>query len=316
MLQRGRVEAISAQDNTTARELLSQEKCISKEGAKLLKSVKENLGPKRHYAQSLEIVSKDEHFIRRRGYSQVPTSNRAGKWVRYRENLPNRDSPDPILTPTMQGGMAWERPQVKLNWKELGEKQQVTEMPMKGMEIALSFSSTYPISIIDEKFKQVLEISKVQIGLKLEHAKCFVPLDTTTAPEGKRETSEENLWTPQTSSIVPENLPGLFLLYCMEFLQDDPPIISNFDKSPKLNSKGSKEKLNSFERAFSLDLAVLFGLIYNKENGHRTDRQLQSVLCRDGRPPSQLQMLGHKEHQWGPRSMEFCVSSFSKGFHI
>lgn len=188
--------------------------------------------------------------------------------------------------------MTWERPDIKFlkpKWKDLGDKLQNMEIPIKGMEIASSFCPLFPIGMIDEEFKQVLETSKLQIRLKLEHVKCFVPFDATKAPEGKGETSDKQLWTPKTTSIVPENLPALFLLYCMEFLQHDPPIAASLDIGPELNVEGANEKPNSFLGALtsliikppsshdfvfalkcsvSLALAVLFGLIYNKENGY------------------------------------------------
>lgn len=90
--------------------------------------------------------------------------------------------------------MKWERPQLIFltpSWKDLGGKLQEMEIPLRGMEIALSFCPHFPVGMIDEEFKQALQSYKAQIGLKLEHAKCFVPLDVTTAPEGKVETSEK-----------------------------------------------------------------------------------------------------------------------------
>ncbi|PON68615.1 fusaric acid resistance family protein [Parasponia andersonii] len=225
------LEALSAQDTTAAQELISQEKCLSKIGLKLLRSVKDNLG-----------------------------------------------------------GMAWERPQIKFltpNLKDLGEKLQAMEIPMRGMEIALSVCPDFPIGVIDEGFKQVLQSSKAQIGPKLEHVKCLLPFDATMAPDGKVETSEKPIWITKTTIF--ENLPALFLLYCMEFLKDDSPNVPNLESTPKLNSEESKESRGSFRRALSsliirptssrnfvfafkcsisLGLAVLFGLIYNKENGY------------------------------------------------
>ncbi|XP_062094351.1 uncharacterized protein LOC133800410 [Humulus lupulus] len=227
------LEILYAQNTTEAEELMAQERCLSNMGLELIRSVENNLG-----------------------------------------------------------GMAWERPQIKLltlNWKNLGEKLQEMQLFMRGMEIALSYCTNFSTGIADEEFKQVLQNLKAQICLKLEHAKCFLAFDATTAPVGKVDTSEKPIWKVKTTSTISKNLPALFLLYCMEFLQDDPPTAPQLGNTPKLKNEESNERLNSFHRALSiliiklpsshnfvfalkcsisLGLAVLFGLIYNKENGY------------------------------------------------
>ena len=160
---------------------------------------------------------------------------------------------------------------------------------MKGMEIALSSCPVFPVEMIDEELKQVLQKSKAQIALKFEHAKCFVPFDATTAPEGKVETSEDQILRLKTTSTTPENLSAFFLLYCMQFLQEDSPIAPNMKSTQKLKTEEPTETLNGCQRALrrmivrplsshnfvfafkcsvSLGLAVFVGLIYNKLNGY------------------------------------------------
>lgn len=70
---------------------------------------------------------------------------------------------------------------LKLNRKELGEKQQVTEMPMKGMEIALSFSPR-EVQTSSRNF-QSTNRPKTRACKVL----CAFGCNATTAPEGKRE---------------------------------------------------------------------------------------------------------------------------------
>ncbi|PON84674.1 P-hydroxybenzoic acid efflux pump subunit [Trema orientale] len=236
------VEALSNHDTSTAaatRELIAQEKCLSKTGLELLQIVRDN-----------------------------------------------------------QGGMAWERPSIKFlksGLKDLGEKLQEVEVPLRGMEIALSFwPELLHIGMIDKELKQVLQISKERIiGLKLKNiAKRIV------SSEGESEISEKRPLpaksTTTTSFSIPMNPAALFILYCMEFLQDDPPTIPNSDNTPK-KTEESNGTLNSFQRALnnliirppsssssssrhklvfafkcsiSLGFATLFGLMYDKTNGY------------------------------------------------
>ncbi|KAH7514448.1 hypothetical protein FEM48_Zijuj11G0090700 [Ziziphus jujuba var. spinosa] len=226
------VEAISAQDQTAARELICQEKALSKSGARLLQDIKNNLG-----------------------------------------------------------GMKWERPQLKFlkaNDIDLVKKLQEMELPLRGMEISLSFCPSIPVQMMDDGLKHVLHVSKVQAGLKLEQAKCSAPFDGTTAPEGKGETLDRPIWTTKTTSTTQEDLSAMFLLYCMALLTDGPPVSQDLPNNLNEDSEESKEILYNFRKAWSnlnirarsqkfsfalkcslsLGLAVFFGLLYQKENGY------------------------------------------------
>ncbi|PON44526.1 P-hydroxybenzoic acid efflux pump subunit [Parasponia andersonii] len=231
------VEALSTHDTSTAaatRELIAQEKCLSKTGLELLQIVRDN-----------------------------------------------------------QGGMAWERPSIKLlksSLKDLGEKLQEVEVPLRGMQIALLFSpELLHIGMIDKEWEQVLQMSKERIiGLKLKNiAKCI------ESSEGESEISEKRpspAKSTTTSFSIPKNPAALFILYCMEFLQGDPPTIPNSDNTPK-KTEESNGTSNSFQRplnnliirppsssrqklvfafkcSISLGFATLFGLMYDKTNGY------------------------------------------------
>ncbi|XP_017976000.1 PREDICTED: uncharacterized protein LOC18597785 [Theobroma cacao] len=232
------VEAFCARDNVAALDLIAEARLFSKTGAKLLRSIK-------------------------------------GK----------------------HEGMLWEKPRfrfLKPKRSDPGEKLQEMEMPIRGMEVALSTCISFPVRMLDEELQGVLQISKKQIALKLEQAKCSVPFDAATAPETKGEYTDRSSWTQKAISTSHEDLSPFFFLYCMELLQDDPEcIVENEDgKSKKQESSQPKKQgksrveliwcsLLSFSRrlsserlvfaikcSFSLGLAVLLGLIYNKENGY------------------------------------------------
>ncbi|KAL5550000.1 hypothetical protein UlMin_000176, partial [Ulmus minor] len=227
------VEAISDQHNSTAHDFIAQQKYLSQTGLELLQTVNNNLG-----------------------------------------------------------GMVWERPQIiflKPNCAELGEKLQDMEIPIREMERALSSCTLFPVDMIDEEFKQLLQNLKLQVSLKLEHAKCFVPFEATTAPGVKGKALEKPLWMPKTKIKMPENLPALFLLYCMEFLLNGSPSAGKIEDNPTkkteesnksksddqrvrscvfLRSPSSQSLIFALKCSVSLGLSVLFGLMYNTENGY------------------------------------------------
>lgn len=188
--------------------------------------------------------------------------------------------------------MLWERPDIKFlrpNHKDLGEKLQEMEMPIRGMEMALSSCASFPVNMINEELRGHLQNSELQISLKLLQAKYSVPSEATTAPEGKRETSDKPLWTNKTTTTIHQDLPALFFLYCMELLLGDLPIARNPENTPKCTDKPSdtqtqaqcickrvwrsiKPSLRNFifalKCSIALGLAVLLGMIYNKEQGY------------------------------------------------
>ncbi|KAK6290442.1 hypothetical protein POUND7_001983 [Theobroma cacao] len=232
------VEAFCARDNVAALDLIAEARSFSKTGAKLLRSIK-------------------------------------GK----------------------HEGMLWEKPRfrfLKPKRSDPGEKLQEMEMPIRGMEVALSTCISFPVRMLDEELQGVLQISKKQIALKLEQAKCSVPFDAATAPETKGEYTDRSSWTQKAISTSHEDLSPFFFLYCMELLQDGPEcIVENEEGKSKIQESSQPKKqgesrveliwcsLLSFSRllsserlvfaikcSLSLGLAVLLGLIYNKENGY------------------------------------------------
>ncbi|KAH8506197.1 hypothetical protein H0E87_013136 [Populus deltoides] len=192
-----------------------------------------------------------------------------------------------------RGGMACEKPQIrKLN---PGENLQDIEILMKGVEIALDSCPSFPVSMIDEGIKQALLDMKGKIGLKLQNAKCLAPFDATTAPEAKA--GESNVLAPKIGGATQADLPAFFFLYCLELLSRELPVGQNPECNSEntnktdtrdVTSKRDQEKANlrktwdystiklpNMERwtlatkcSLSMGFAVLFGLIFNKENGY------------------------------------------------
>ncbi|KAF5737156.1 hypothetical protein HS088_TW13G00034 [Tripterygium wilfordii] len=198
-----------------------------------------------------------------------------------------------------QVGVQWEKPNFSLFKRcciDPGEKLQGVEILMRGMGIAINSQRSFPVGIIDEELRHVLQSMKANINLKLEHAKCFTPF-STTVPEMKGETSEQPYsLLHRINATTHEDLPSFFFLYCMELLQDNshisrPPTCTpaNPQNSDAKETGDSKNQATSILKRFrdsqiikasserlifatkcslSLGLAVLFGLIYDKGNGY------------------------------------------------
>lgn len=190
--------------------------------------------------------------------------------------------------------MLWERPQMKFlkrNCIDQGENLQHIEIPIKGMEMALTCISC-PVSMMGEELREVSRNLEVHIGQKFKQAEFSMPFDAT-ASERRGEFLDRSLWKFHNISITQEELPVLFFFYCVELLLDDSPGA----RIPKCDTQNSdteessaleNQTMGSFNRAWSsldiiptnqslvfafkcslsLGLAVLFGLIYSKENGY------------------------------------------------
>ncbi|KAK9289977.1 hypothetical protein L1049_008139 [Liquidambar formosana] len=151
--------------------------------------------------------------------------------------------------------------------------------------------------MIDQDLPYVLQLVKEQICLKLRQAKCSIPFDATTAPERKGELLDSYLRTLRAVFPTQKDLPAFFFLFCIKLLQDDScitlnpePILENSQKRNREESRDShkRAKCSSFKRnegsgnqrpsserlvfaikcSLTLGLAVLIGLIYNKEEAY------------------------------------------------
>ncbi|MBA0551500.1 hypothetical protein Golob_022382 [Gossypium lobatum] len=185
-------------------------------------------------------------------------------------------------------GMLWEKPWLRFlkpKRSDPGEKLQEMDMPIQGMEWALTTCTSFPVRMMDEELVDVLQIEKKQIALKLEQAMRSVPFDAATTPDMKGENTDRSPWTQKAISTNHEDLSSFFFLYCMELLQDGPACILKNGEEAKIQESSQQKKqgksrvkqMQSFHRenfvfaikcSLSLGLAVLFGLIYNNEDGY------------------------------------------------
>ncbi|EEF31018.1 conserved hypothetical protein [Ricinus communis] len=188
-----------------------------------------------------------------------------------------------------QGSMKWERLPFKFlrhYYMNPGEKLQELEIPLKGMEMALTGISSFPVKMAEGETKESLQLEE-HVSLTLKQIKNCLPCDSLTVPESKAETIIESLQTLQIIPKATQDLSSLFFLFCMKLLHCKPLPKQTSSKqesegsttSSKKNSfldsiwtnwamnVRSKRLMPAFKCSLSLGLAILFGLLYSKENG-------------------------------------------------
>ncbi|KAI5412333.1 hypothetical protein KIW84_057129 [Lathyrus oleraceus] len=187
---------------------------------------------------------------------------------------------------TTLDGVYWKRPQTIISNSriDLEEKLQDLDIPIRGMDIALSSGLSFPVGGIDEELRGVLLDCREQISQKLDQqAKCFVPFDVTTAQEMKQGIFNKYL------SIAYKDLPTSFFLYCVQLLVGDVSISKKTDHALKKAQKSGnccqwcfnkisellknlipsyKGLIFAFKSSLSLGLAVLLVLLYDRNNAY------------------------------------------------
>nr|XP_043638236.1 uncharacterized protein LOC122609242 [Erigeron canadensis] len=163
------------------------------------------------------------------------------------------------------------------------EKLQDIEMPIQGLQIALNDFHSFPPKILDKNLKDNLDKLIETINQSFEQLKSCIPSDSATFPESNL----ENLMLSLRS--FPQNhkdLSSFFFLFCSKLLHRKMITENTSPNSPlSSNNEGNKKKpqLTLFEQistylmhrrfmlalkcSLSVGFAVLFGLIYSKQNG-------------------------------------------------
>ncbi|RVW66150.1 hypothetical protein CK203_007342 [Vitis vinifera] len=198
-----------------------------------------------------------------------------------------------------QGSMQWERLPLKMFkpcYKNPGERLQCIQMPLRGMEIALTSSPSFPVRIMDGELKQGLVLLEEHLSLTLKQLElqCSSPSDSSTVPESTAENVVKSLQNFQTIPPTHKELPYFFFLFCMKLLHSE-SMAKPFSSCLQPNSVGKNEGVDdsgkqkgsflegvssiwsmkvdrsrlmpALKCSLSLGLAVLFGMIYSKENG-------------------------------------------------
>lgn len=200
-----------------------------------------------------------------------------------------------ILIDDQQGHMQWERlPWSKPFYKNTAEKLQRIQMPLRGMEIALTSSPSFPVGILlddggplKEGLLQLEEHISLTLPEQLQLKFSSPPASSSTVPESTADNVAKSIHNIQTIPASHKELPYFFFLFCIKLLHNESIANSTNScvqpNSPSKNEgandsgkpKGSALLMNVDRRrlmpalkcSLSLGLAVLFGMIYSKGNG-------------------------------------------------
>ncbi|PIA39051.1 hypothetical protein AQUCO_02700312v1 [Aquilegia coerulea] len=196
-----------------------------------------------------------------------------------------------------QESMQWERPQCispQLYYMKPLDKVEALELPLRGMELALTSSPTFPFRVADQDLSVLLLSLKENTSVRSDQPKGS-PYSSSTMSETKSQILDKSLQTLQPSFPDKNDLPSLFVLYCITLIQTDiktdQPVkiaaTNNLALIPKESMKVHKQELCpignswrdwngriSYERimlalkcSLSLGFAVFFGMKFSRENG-------------------------------------------------
>ncbi|KAL8036612.1 hypothetical protein ABFX02_12G169800 [Erythranthe guttata] len=184
----------------------------------------------------------------------------------------------------LQEGMKWERPwsrYLEPNKVSPGEILQNVELQMRGIEYSLVSS---PVQTIDqEHLSNVLQGLSIQLEKRLEQLTCSSPYNSSKESETRGEFTEQPSLPIEAMSPILEHGWAFFYFSCVDmllsdssaspkYLQTQPAKTEDFSILIKLRNWISKIIKNgrlefALKCSLSLSLAVLFGLIFDKENG-------------------------------------------------
>ncbi|KAL3839549.1 hypothetical protein ACJIZ3_024140 [Penstemon smallii] len=190
----------------------------------------------------------------------------------------------------LQEGMKWERPWRLFSKPDLlgpSDRLQSMELPMRGIEYSLVSSHASPVQVIDqEQISDLLDKVSIQLQQKIEQATCILPTNSTK-PEPREEPIELNPFLPFEPSFRPLDNNGwvFFFFSCADMLLNDSLETrkttnelqkgcgkTEFDIMGTFKTWIMKLKTNgrlkfAIKCSLSLGLAMLLGLIFDKENG-------------------------------------------------
>ncbi|KAF8044565.1 hypothetical protein N665_7872s0001 [Sinapis alba] len=148
---------------------------------------------------------------------------------------------------------------------------------MRGMEIALGSCSSFPLGMSRDEVTHLLEAPRTHM-ISPESA------SPTLKPEDRLR------WLPEAGSLSTEALPVCFFRYCVELFRGD--VLSVRQDSKRVDRDDTHQEhegglfttkrvldflcvwmarerfVFAFKCSVSLGLAVLFGILYNKQNGY------------------------------------------------
>ncbi|KAK4435512.1 hypothetical protein Salat_0714700 [Sesamum alatum] len=174
--------------------------------------------------------------------------------------------------------------------KNPGETLQGLETTLRGMENAIETCSEFPVGIL---MNSELKNDLTNLQDKILNQVKSMALENSILPQSDIEKENKFFQTLQTNTISWKDLPSLFFIFCLKLIlqpKSSAPTTTSPDtaNSAKQAANGSQKKKEVFlskiwgnspininrrrlmpalRSSLSLGFAILFGLIYSKENG-------------------------------------------------
>ncbi|KAM6577947.1 hypothetical protein CsatB_029784 [Cannabis sativa] len=187
-----------------------------------------------------------------------------------------------------QESMRWERPPLRcLKPSSIlmnpGDKMQDLEVPLRGLEMALKTTTSFPVKNLTGELRDGLVV--MENNMNLGTVGSLHLNESFTVPESVEEDKNFLQTLPKDLPPTHQELPSFFFLFCMKLLHikklatktikpSTPGQKASTDRDddsiwayifPKLSS--NQRLMYAFKCSFSLGLAVFFGLFYSRANG-------------------------------------------------
>ncbi|KAM3217309.1 hypothetical protein T459_22890 [Capsicum annuum] len=191
----------------------------------------------------------------------------------------------------LEEGLQWEKPWLRyLNpyYTDPGQGFQNMDIAMKGMEVAITSSPSFPTRMIDKELFKVTHHVMMFLGQKLGQERSFLPHNSVTALETVGEFEESSRLHQEPILPTKQDQPALFFLSCFKMCMSDSDTITTMTEGLRSTTGSSSNKsccrqacidctmpiihermvVFAFKCSLSLGLAVLLGLLFNTENGY------------------------------------------------
>ncbi|PHU06817.1 hypothetical protein BC332_23306 [Capsicum chinense] len=191
----------------------------------------------------------------------------------------------------LEEGLQWEKPWLRyLNpyYTDPGQGFQNMDIAMKGMEVAITSSPSFPTRMIDKELFKVTHHVMMFLGQKLGQERSFLPHNSVTALETVGEFEESSRLHQEPILPTKQDQPALFFLSCFKMCMSDSDTITTMTEGLRSITGSSSNKsccrqacidctmpiihermvVFAFKCSLSLGLAVLLGLLFNTENGY------------------------------------------------
>ncbi|KAL6519423.1 hypothetical protein OROGR_018743 [Orobanche gracilis] len=175
----------------------------------------------------------------------------------------------------LQEGMQWERPWIQYLIPNLACPEDIfqrMELQMRGMEYSLTSSHAFPPQGIDQELSNVLQCMSTRLHQKIEQQlrSCYSPIDPTS-----EFTEMPSLLSLQAMFPTLDRDWLSFYFSCIDMQLNSPVDDKREFQTHKANTfktwfsklTGKTRLEFAFKYSLSLSLAVLFGLVFDKENG-------------------------------------------------